>query len=771
MSRGDLRSERGAIVVAAALLLPVFLVLAALVFDVGNWYTHKRQLQIRADAAALAAGVAYAQNWAACVQTDDPALKTSVARGIANVARQYAADPEASDYLPDAMPASLFNTEIANQSNLDVVVNSSSYTDDTDYTDGSLGDVADPCYLHAGDDISPAGGHWVDVKVMERDLPSLFGGFGLPLGRNKARARVQIHPATTVNNFLPVAIPDSDIVAAQLRYFDECSDPGRTTPLLTVDLAPLPTADQAAYQTAGGGTLWGPQSAADPTVGDPTIPVGLPVPAAGSCAQPYLPIGVQARMTSRPEVGINQSCAALAASRFADCFTRLSQIRVWSNGDPQVEPLVKDVVLTGGCPFDAYFARLPNTATACTVDAGTRIAYGAAVDVDWGDRAVGPLAVPANFTVRVNGVALTPPSGGNPTGVWMTSGTPLRASDGPNDVTVELDWSDTDTTHFWRGLQCRTGGPPDNRCRYDGDVENAHRTFVGRRANSGGVGMVRTARGPLAGGLPGQPYDNVAGGGAMVAIHPLLGVKAVLRVGELATLRLDDSQANQTLRCDPDYAQGQEFMAFEGGCKPWYKPNTFGLDPVDDPTGFWWNYQSWSPTAKTCPSTQDYFFYGTNSSTNAWACVPTAPGLSPPVVGEGMSVATKNCAAIQNNSCGATVCRNPGNYAQWLARGGDSFDARVVRVFVIPYQALKGATGGDPRESAPISGFAAFYVMAWGGSNSNRDPCPDTSIPLPPPGAVVGRFVLPVDYQGGPVDETQACVVGQLRVCRAVLVR
>ena len=54
-----LRDERGGILVLAAVMIPVFLLLTALVVDVGNWYTHKRQLQNRADAGALAAGVEY----------------------------------------------------------------------------------------------------------------------------------------------------------------------------------------------------------------------------------------------------------------------------------------------------------------------------------------------------------------------------------------------------------------------------------------------------------------------------------------------------------------------------------------------------------------------------------------------------------------------------------------------------------------------------------------------------------------------------------------
>ena len=297
-----------------------------------------------------------------------------------------------------------------------------------------------------------------------------------------------------------------------------------------------------------------------------------------------------------------------------------------------MKPRVKDVVLTGGCPFDPYFASLPDTASAC--------AYGATVDVQWGTRDDNELAVDDNFEVRVNGVRLNPPPDNpagvdSPSGVWTTTGTPFSASPGPNDVTVKLDWEDTTTNpvHSWGTQICRRGGQ--NPCVYDGPTENAHRTFVGNRTNAGAVELVHTTGFPAGG----PPLDNVANGGATISAFPTLGIRAVLKVGQLTTLRLDDPQANQTLRCDPDYAQGQEFKAFESGCKPWYKKNTFGeddpADPLDDPsTYFWWNV-NWDPPNKTCPRRDTFFSYdptsiGTNSSTNAWACVPTAPGLSPP---------------------------------------------------------------------------------------------------------------------------------------------
>ena len=63
------------------------------------------------------------------------------------------------------MPTPL-NTEIATQSKVDVVINSTSHTNDTDNSEGggSLATIAgSPCYQNAADDISAAG-YWTDVK-------------------------------------------------------------------------------------------------------------------------------------------------------------------------------------------------------------------------------------------------------------------------------------------------------------------------------------------------------------------------------------------------------------------------------------------------------------------------------------------------------------------------------------------------------------------------------------------------------------------------------
>jgi hypothetical protein len=774
-------------------MIPVLLLLTALVLDVGNWYTHKRQLQNRADAAAFAAGVSYAKNWKACVQNTDAAVKLAASQSIANTARQYAADPEASDYTPASPPASLYNENIADQSKLDVVVNSTDYTNNTDNSDGG-----DPCFLHpadANDPISPAGGVWTDVKVKERDLRSLVGSIGLPLSQNGARARVEIHPAISGTRFLPLAIPNNAITQVQVRYFDECRDPSHQNPLLVQDLKPLPDADQTAWTAKGGGILWGVPSSANPNVGSSTTGVDLTLPVYDASCGDYLPIGVQVRLVARDEVNINAQCSTLISADFADCFTRISQIRLWNDGNADNFVRVTNVRLTGGCTDrDAYFGRPAVGSTQC--------AYGVSADINWGTRPDGNKAIVNNFTVSANGAVLQPTAGAaGINGTWTTTGSPITANPGANPVTMDLAWSDKDSTHSWQGSPCSG-----NTCTFSVNGMPVHRAFVGNRQTAGAVVLVRTSLSTFVTAVPGPrtrpapAIDNAPGAGPITncnarkcTIFPTVATQSVLRTGVLTTLRLDDPQGNQTVQCDPLYAnQGQEFATFRFGCSPWYRANEWDNDK-------WWSdtFSTTTPPTPHCPPSNLWFgtgnmgtTYGTNSARNAWECLQTAPGLSTPVIGEGLSVATDNCSVINNNNCQTTSCLVDGNYDgkanpkdpadpgwKYRVNGLGSRDPRVVNLFIIPYQALKTAGGADPTKTVPILSFASFYVMNWTGSNAqNSDPCPDpdfngTPVPNPPAGAAVGVFVEGVDYEPGPVDETAQCVEGQLGICRAVLVR
>ena len=119
------RGENGQVVVIAALMIPVFLLLGALVVDAGNWFTHKRSLQNRADAGALAAGLEYIKNnnLRNCL-TDPGGTGTT----IGNVAKAYAGTSDPS-------VGTTYNKNVNAQSNVTVVVNATSPTA-ADWTDG-----------------------------------------------------------------------------------------------------------------------------------------------------------------------------------------------------------------------------------------------------------------------------------------------------------------------------------------------------------------------------------------------------------------------------------------------------------------------------------------------------------------------------------------------------------------------------------------------------------------------------------------------------------
>lgn len=710
-----------------AITIPVLLLLSALVVDAGNWFTHKRQLQNRADAAALAAGVEYASKWTACVGSDATA-KANAAAAIIIAARNFAGDPSA--------PAPV-NTEVADQSKLDVVVNSTSYDAGTDYSDGAVGDVANPCYNHAGDDISPAGGYWTDVKVKERDLQSLFGSFGLPLPKNTARARVEIRPAISDNQFVPLAVPETEILKAQVRYYDECHDPSHSAPLAVRDLSPL----KPAYQTASGMTLWGP-SVAGQTEVDPTS-FDLPVPLGTGCTQPYVPVGVEIRIAGRDFIDLNQSCAALVSARFADCWSRRSEIRVFKSiGNAIAEPQFGDAHLAGGtCSQDPYFSRT----TSCTANVS--------VFVNWGDRDDGPLNVPANFTVTVEGQNLLPP-GGSPTGVWSSAGPiVVGASSGSNDINLSYDWEDNDTTHSWRGSDCKKNNGP---CRQSGN-SILFRTYAATDANSSTVDMLRTsANAPTtAQPIPTSLVDSIPAAlvpGQTTPVFFTAGLRSSLKAGQFRVLRAAGPQGNQSLDCEPTGGQGHDFQMFLNGCQPYYGPNTFT-------NGIWWN-----SATQQCPS-QNFIFNQPNTPANFWQCVPSAPGFSASVIADGIAARTGNCTGIQNNSCSQTQCLHPNEYQEWLA-GTSTDQSRIIKLFIVPYAAFKGVNAQD---GLPLSDFASFYVTGWGGNGANANPCAGDDPAQP--GEIVGYFIEFVGPNIGPTDPNANCVPGQLRPCRAVLVR
>ena len=138
------------------LFLPVVMLLAVFVVDVGNWFEHKRHLQLQADAGALAGGGSFTYP---C--TNDT---------IVERARTYAGDPSSS---------APYNAQIppTEDSNVHVLVNSGEYWNEggADYSDGG----------------PPCSARMVDVKITETDLPWYFQIATVPAINAHARVEVQ----------------------------------------------------------------------------------------------------------------------------------------------------------------------------------------------------------------------------------------------------------------------------------------------------------------------------------------------------------------------------------------------------------------------------------------------------------------------------------------------------------------------------------------------------------------------------------------------------
>jgi hypothetical protein len=197
-SRPRLRDERGVYVVLFAFLIPLFIALGAIVFDVGNWYVHRRHLQTQADAAALAGG----QLLFGCLQ--DPSGANA---NVAQQALRYAGDPTR-----DALTK---NLQVQSQSNVHVVLNShdywtsgtalgtSGYTSTPDWSDVSgaagapkLGPAGQPCY-----------NGYIDVKATDDKAPKLWGLVPFTASP-KTTARVVLYQAIGTQGVLPLGLPE-----------------------------------------------------------------------------------------------------------------------------------------------------------------------------------------------------------------------------------------------------------------------------------------------------------------------------------------------------------------------------------------------------------------------------------------------------------------------------------------------------------------------------------------------------------------------------------
>jgi hypothetical protein len=200
-AKGAAQREDGSVLVVVVVFLPILILFIIFVVDVGNWFEHKRHLQLQADAGALAGGGVFTFPCA-----DDP---------IVSETRKYGGDPN--------VPAP-YNLQVAptDQSNVHVLINSTAYWNEggSDFSDGG----------------PPCSARFVDVKITESNLPWFFGLASVPA--INAHARVEIQKLERSLGALPVAVPDIDPKVGRAYFVDETTGAVlASTPLSRVGFA------------------------------------------------------------------------------------------------------------------------------------------------------------------------------------------------------------------------------------------------------------------------------------------------------------------------------------------------------------------------------------------------------------------------------------------------------------------------------------------------------------------------------------------------------
>ena len=217
--------DRGSVLLIVAGFLPVAIFLAAFVIDVGNAMEHRRQLQLQADAGALAA----AQEFHGC-QSNDATVVAATNADIRRVAEHY------------ALVENEFIGGEDGQERLTPVINE------------------DPC-----------GDGFVDVKIIESDSPNFFD---LLKHDYSARAKVQIFEADQLEGLLPIAVPVPDPKNAAAIFFDE----------ETGEVLQTAALDRVEAQDEQGLAMWETSGAADVPIDAEHVGVGIALSGGSSTA-------------------------------------------------------------------------------------------------------------------------------------------------------------------------------------------------------------------------------------------------------------------------------------------------------------------------------------------------------------------------------------------------------------------------------------------------------------------------------------------------------
>jgi hypothetical protein len=289
----DLAREDGGIIVFFGLLIPVVMLFLALSVDIGNWWVHKRHLQLQVDAAALAGGALFGQCFT------DP------------VAANAAIQAEATRF--GGGGGSTYNEQVGgtNQGTITLLYQSKTYAAGSVPADDT--ETQTPCETPS---------LMFDVKASEAGLPLIFNIPGLSdVTAINAHARVQLKQVEIQEGMLPVAVPDLRFNYVYATFVDETTG----TALGTVELSK--------GGASGANQTW-----------NSLTPISVSIPSAQ--------VGVRVRLVGGTDP--NAACGTLYTECYdLDSTNGVVHVRGYGTG---AAPATRNVwLLPGTCAPDAYF--------------------------------------------------------------------------------------------------------------------------------------------------------------------------------------------------------------------------------------------------------------------------------------------------------------------------------------------------------------------------------------------------------------------------------
>jgi hypothetical protein len=407
--------EEGGILVFVAMLTPILLLFIALSVDIGNWWVHKRHLQLQADAAALAGGALLGDCFS------DPA-GANVA--ITNEATRFGG-AAGSSYNEQLGGTQKGTVSLAYQSN--------SYPSGDADPDGDT-ETALPCDTeHLMLDVKASE---VGVPLLLRPLLELVApGTTFADPTINSHARVELKQVEIQEGMLPVAVPDLRFNYVFATFVNEVTG------------APLGTVQLTKAGSSGANQLW-----------NTTTPISVSIPSAH--------VGVRIRLVGGSDP--TSACGTL----FTECYDTDStngvvHVRGWSTGPA---PAARNAwLLPGSCAPDAYFATADCSAgMQAEVDLGAlHPLTGSGVTADvWA-------------SVDGGGHYSLSPGGTSGLVTWTsTAGLPIAVS-GPHTVELNWTWAKTSGTWVdgsGKTQNCTTGNG--NKCKDEGIFGPVQRAFV-----------------------------------------------------------------------------------------------------------------------------------------------------------------------------------------------------------------------------------------------------------------------------------------------------